>query len=269
NLVFAWATLSAAYVAGLPTSTHHEGLGKVRDAEVMIVGVVPDSPAALSGLMPNDLIKVIETGTTKLAFETETLSISEQAQAVQHFIAQHQDESLVLTVLRGAEEKAFLAKAEEGIVEGRKALGIQLDDVGILQLPPHLALVEGARLTYSMTVATAQGLGAFFLQIARGIADFGSVAGPIGIVNLGAGAVGQGFVAAAVLTALISINLAIINLLPIPGLDGGRLVIIGIEGILRRPVSRKLTVAATVLGFALLITLMLVVSYHDIVRLVG
>jgi regulator of sigma E protease len=217
--------------------------------------------------MAGDTVVALETGVTQ--FDLRTLSRNRQAELVRNFIADHQEESVVLTVLRDGEEKAFLAKATEGIVEGRKALGIQLDDIGVLKLPPHLALIEGVRLTYDMTIATGQGLSIFFAQIARGVADFKSVAGPIGIVNLGAGAVEGGFVAAVMLTALISINLAIINLLPVPGLDGGRLVITAVEAVIRRPVSQRITVALTVAGFALLITLMLVVSYYDIARLVG
>ena len=267
NIVFAWLALSAGYMSGLPTSAAYDGLGAVTNDRPTIVGVVPNSPAQAAGLVAGDVVVALETGVTQ--FDLRTLSRNRQAELVQSFIADHQEESVILTVLRGGEEKAFLAKAAEGIVEGRKALGLQLDDVGILQLPPHLALLEGARLTYHMTVATGQGLATFFAQIVRGVADFNSVAGPIGIVNLGAGAVEGGFVAAIMLTALISINLAIINLLPIPGLDGGRLLITGIEAVIRRPVSPRITLALTVVGFGLLITLMLVVSINDVARLVG
>lgn len=171
--------------------------------------------------------------------------------------------------MRAGEEKVFVMRAAEGFVEGRKALGVELDDIGILKLPPHLALAEGARVTYRMTTATALGLGAFFSQVARGAADFSSVAGPIGIAGIGAKAVQSGFAAIVTLSALISINLALINLLPIPGLDGGRLLIIAIEGVIRRPVPQRLSLAVTALGFAFLIGLMLLVSYHDIARLVG
>lgn len=267
NLLFAWLALSAGYLYGLPTSASHEGFGTVTNNRPTIVGVIPGSPAQEAGLVQGDVVVALETASTQ--FNLRTLSQDKQAQVVQNFIAEHAEESIVLTVDRAGEERTFLAKAEEGLVEGRKALGLHLDDQGVLKLPLHLALVEGARLTYHTTLATAQGLGSFFLQIARGVADFSSVAGPIGIVNLGAGAVEGGFVAAVSLTALISINLAIFNLLPIPGLDGGRLFVIGVESVLRRPVSRKLTVALTVVGFALLITLMIVVSINDIARLVG
>ncbi len=120
-----------------------------------------------------------------------------------------------------------------------------------------------------MTAATALGLAAFFSQIVSGSADFSSVAGPIGIASIGSQAVTDGFAAVVVLTALISINLALINLIPIPGLDGGRLLIIAVESIIRRPVSSKVSSIATILGMGALILLMLVVSYHDIARLIG
>lgn len=262
NIVFAWLTLSVGYLVGLPTAVDHGTVGEVTDARTIIASVVLDSPAAKSGVMAEDVVVSVSTAEA-------TLTDPIDADAVQTFIAEHANQSIILTVLREGEEKVFIARPTEGVVEGRKALGIQLGDVGILQLPPHLAVIEGARLTYDMTIGTAQGLAAFFSQIMSGVANFGSVAGPIGIVNIGAGAVTEGFAAAVVLTAIISVNLAIINLLPIPGLDGGRLLIIAIESVLRRPVSRKITLAVTVAGFAFLITLMLVVSYHDIVRLVG
>lgn len=267
NVLFAWAAFSVGYMVGLPSSAHHEGFGVVRDSKVTIVGVVPNSPAVLAGLAPGDTIVALQSGTAEMRIET--LSTNMQAQAVQQFIAEHEDESLVLTVLREGEERAFLAKAAEGVVEGRKALGLQLEDIGVLQLPPHLAAVEAARLTKDMTVTTAVGLAGFVTSIVRGVADLGTVAGPIGIVSLGAGAVEGGFAAAVTLTALISINLAIINLVPIPGLDGGRLFIIAIEGLIRRPVSRRLTLGLTIAGFALLITLMIVVSINDVIRLIG
>ncbi len=262
NLLFAWMALSVGYMVGLPSSSQSGRAGELQDVKTTIVSVVDESPADKAGVMPEDVVKLVGTG----AVAPQTLATADEVQA---FIAAHSEESIILTVIRDGAEQTFIARPAEGVVEGRKALGVQLGDVGILQLPPHLALVEGARLTYDMTIGTAQGLAAFFSQIVRGVADFGSVAGPIGIVNIGAGAVTDGFAAAILLTAVISINLAIINLLPIPGLDGGRLLIIAIEAVIRRPVSPKITTVLTLAGFGLLILLMVVVSYHDIVRLVG
>lgn len=275
NIIFAWGALSAGYMVGLPTSADHQGFGTVTDAHVMVVGVLPGSPAAAAGIKAQDTIEVVETGTAKL--DVRTLNTNMQADAVRNFIAEHGDESAVITVVRPstslgvneAKEMTFLAKPADGIVEGKKAIGVQLDDVGMLKLPPHLAVLQGGILAYDMTVSTAQGLLLFFGQVARGVADFGGVAGPIGIADIGAKAVTQGFSSVVVLAALISVNLALINLLPIPGLDGGRLLIIILEGVLRRPISPRITMAATLTGMGLLILLMLVVSYHDVVRLFG
>jgi regulator of sigma E protease len=262
NLLFAWLALSAGYMVGIPASVGQSSFGTVENPKVLVVGLLPGSPAAKSGVLPEDAITNVGTAATQGPANADS-------DAVRGFIAAHQDESIILTVDRAGAEKTFVLRAEGGLIDGRKAVGVQLDDVGVLKLPPHLALIQGAILAYDMTISTAQGLGLFFYQIARGAADFGSVAGPIGIAGIGAKAVQNGFQAAVTLVALISINLAIINLLPIPGLDGGRLLIIAIEGIIRRPVPEKLSLAVTLVGFALLIALMLVVSYHDIARLIG
>jgi regulator of sigma E protease len=270
NLLFAWLVLSAGYMAGIPTSPGTHTVGTVTNVQVMVTGVLPNSPAEKSGLLASDQIEDIQTATA--ALDVHSLAQTENsgaADAVTNFILAHQNESVVITVLRDGVEKTFLAKATEGIVAGHKAIGVELSDVGTLKLALPQALVQGAVLGYDITVSTAQGLATFFKQLFTGTANFNDVSGPIGITVFGAATLKQGWVAAALLTALISINLAIINIIPIPGLDGGRLLIIGIEAIIRRPVSPSLVMKLTMVGFALLILLMVVVSYHDIVRLVG
>jgi regulator of sigma E protease len=260
NLLFAWLVLSVGYMVGLPTSLDHNGYGVVRDAQAIIINVIPNSPADKAGLLAGDTIEKVQTGTV-------VEPANSTADETQKFIAVHADESVVITVLRDGQEKTFLARAADGFVNGRKVIGIEMDDVGVLQLPPHLALLQGAMLGWDITQSTATGLASFFKQIVTGTANFAQVSGPIGITAFGAAALKQGFAAGAVLTALISINLAIVNLIPIPGLDGGRLFITIIEGIIRRPINPKIVNAATFAGFALLILLMLVVSLHDITRL--
>lgn len=266
NLLFAWFALTVGYMAGLPTSLEHQGFGTVTNAQTMVVGVLPGSPADKAGLLVGDIVEDAQTGTT-------SLFPNSNASEVTKFIGNHQNESVVFKIARqgsnGTEEKEFLAKPVEGLVSGKKAVGVELNDVGVLRLPPHLALLQGAVLGWDITSSTAQGLAQFFKQIFTGTANFSEVAGPIGITVFGAAAIKQGFAAAVVLSALISINLALINLIPIPGLDGGRLLVIIVEGIRGKPISQNVMVKLTLAGFALLILLMLVVSYHDIARLIG
>ncbi len=263
NILFAWVALSAGYMVGIPTSKEHIGIGEVSNSKIQIVGVLPASPAALALVKPGDSITSLATAASAPYAPTDSAD-------AQGFIRQHQDESLILSVTSTkGESKTYILRAVEGLSEGKKAIGVQLDDVGTLRLPPHLALVQGGLLTASMTSATAVGLLDFFSQIFKGKADFGSVAGPIGITTIGAEAVSSGFASVITLTALISINLAILNILPIPGLDGGRLFIIAIEGVTRRKINDRVVGYLSYAGFAALILLMIVVSYHDILRLIG
>ncbi len=262
NLLVGWLALSGGYMAGMAATPNSASFGEVRDVRPMIGQVFAASPAEKVGLVAGDSILSLQTA-------TDALPTGATAQDVTRFIGEHQNDSFVITVLRKGEEKVFVAMPAEGITPDKKVLGITMADVGVLQLPPHLALLQGAVSAKQVTIATAVGLGGFFSQLARGAADWGAVSGPIGIAGAGASAVQEGFAAAAYLTALISINLAIINIIPIPGLDGGRLLIIGVEAVLRRPVSSKVITSLSLTGFALLILLMVVVTYHDIAKLIG
>jgi regulator of sigma E protease len=108
----------------------------------------------------------------------------------------------------------------------------------------------------------------FFASMVVGGANFSEVAGPIGIAGIGSAAVTAGVAATVILTALISINLAFVNLLPIPGLDGGRLLIIAIEAIRGRPISPRFILPLTAAGMILLVVLIVLVSFQDIARLI-
>lgn len=266
NLVFAWLLLSAGYMAGLPTTVEHEGVGQVRDPHPMVTTVLPLSPADKAGLVPGDTVVALETGTAKFDAYGATAS------STHDFITAHADESLVVTVRRGGNEQTFLARAQGGFVPGhpeQKVIGITLDDVGVLRLPPHLALYQGGVLAKDVIVTTAEGIGGFLYNIVRGAPDFSQVAGPVGLVSVGGLALKEGVPQVLALVAAISIALGLFNLVPVPGLDGGRLFILLVESIARRPVPPRVVLTLTVAGFAALVLLMLAVSYHDITKLVG
>jgi regulator of sigma E protease len=140
--------------------------------------------------------------------------------------------------------------------------------VGTLTLPAYEALYVGAMTTASLTWATATGIFDFFKNVFVGQADFSQISGPVGIVSIVGDAAALGIVHLISLVALISINLAVINLLPLPALDGGRLFFIIIEAIKRSPIKPAVANTINGIGFVLLILLMVVVTYHDIIKLV-
>lgn len=262
NALFAWLLLSAGYMAGLPASTGASTFGEVADARTTVTHVLPGSPAELAGVRAGDVVQEVETARAQMPDNAP-------AAEVRDFIAEHPDETILLHVERGGEEHTFAAKPAEGLVEGRKALGINMDDVGVLKLPLHLALAEGAVTAVNLVAATAQGLSGLIAGAVQGQGDLGQVSGPIGIASVGSTAVQSGAVATLLITALISINLAVVNLLPIPGLDGGRLLIVAIESVIRRPISRTLATNLTLGGMAFVILIFVLVSINDISRLVG
>ena len=136
-----------------------------------------------------------------------------------------------------------------------------------LHLPIHLALVEGARATIFLTKGTILGLGSFLKNIILFKADFSEVSGIVGIAGIFSVATSLGFTHITSLVALISINLAVINLIPFPVLDGGRLLFVFIEGIIRRPMPVKVVKYANAVGFVFLLVLMVAVTGHDIFKL--
>lgn len=142
-----------------------------------------------------------------------------------------------------------------------------MDMVGTLTLPVFEALYVGAITTGELTWETAVGIFGFLKNVFVGHADFSEVSGPVGIIGIVGDASTLGIVHLASLVAMISINLAIINLLPFPALDGGRLFFLLIEAIKGSPIKPVIANTANGIGFILLILLMVVVTYHDIAKL--
>ena len=102
----------------------------------------------------------------------------------------------------------------------------------------------------------------------KGTVHMSDMSGPVGIVNEIGSAAKQGILDVIYLAGLISINLGVVNLFPLPALDGGRIIFVIIEVIRRKPVDRNKEGLVHLIGFALLILLMIFITYADIMKLV-
>ncbi len=259
NIIFAWFVISVGLMIGLPSPVDYSGFGKVTNPKLVITEVLPDSAAQTAGLISGDeIIKVVSTiGDTKEVTPEEVKNLIKNSTG-----------DIEITYKRGSlpVDTVSVTPKYDNVSKTRLA-GIAMDSIGTLKLSPPLAFLEGARTTYFLTKNTASGLFSFLGGVFTFKSDLSQVSGPVGIAHVVGEARTLGFVYLLTLTALISINLAIINLLPFPALDGGRLLFVIIEAITRRPIPPKFVKWSNYIGFAFLLTLMVVVTAHDIFKL--
>src|SRR5699024_8197662 len=146
--------------------------------------------------------------------------------------------------------------------------GIKMGQIGVypvveLEKSFFKSLTYGFTQTMDVTKTIITNL----VMLITGQLSLDMLSGPVGIYDMTDQVVKTGFTNFVMLTAMLSVNLGIINLVPLPALDGGRLLFVGIEAIRGKPVSAQKEGFVHFIGFALLILLMLVVTWNDIQRL--
>jgi regulator of sigma E protease len=211
--------------------------------------VEAESVAQNVGLQPNDLI-----------LSVNGQSIDADTQLFRDMIAQSPDKEMIWNIRRGEEEQ--LIKVTPRSVEGVGRVGI-----GIAPFTRNASVVEtfteSGTLMWSFTKEIFTGFKKLILLQFK-LDDLG---GPVKIVEVTGEAVAQGLTYFVLWTALLSLYLGIFNLLPFPALDGSRLIFLGIEAIRGKPVDPNRESMVHFIGFAMLMMLMLAVTYNDIVNL--
>ncbi|KKT00118.1 MAG: hypothetical protein UW07_C0001G0016 [Candidatus Nomurabacteria bacterium GW2011_GWF2_43_8] len=262
NFLLAWLLFSAGFISGLPTSADSKLASyNLEDVNLVVISILKNSPAENAGLQVGDKIVSLKNNSD---FTSEI-----NPEKVKSFVLESRDKEIEIGYLRSRDTEIKFVKAVPAVneVTGSPEIGISMDMIGTAKLPFFTALYEGMKLNLNVTKNTAIGL---FTLIYEGILGRGSlegIAGPVGIVGIVGDAYQFGFVYLLSFAALISINLAIINLFPFPALDGGRLLFLLIEKIKGSRINLKFANAANMVGFSLLILLMLIVTYHDIIKL--
>ena len=269
NIILAWFLFSASFMFGMPVSADSIPPSKLKDANLVITSVLKDSPAQMAGIETGDKIVGLNDNFSQLeVFSFDSTQDLQSVSSVQNFISSHGDQNIIIKLRRNGEDKEINLIPKEGIVEGKFGIGVSLDIVGILKLPVHKAFWEGAKTTGKTFVGTIMALAKLVKDSFIGQADFSSITGPVGIVGVVGDAYRFGIIYLLSFTALISINLAVINLVPFPALDGGRLLFLAIEKIKGSRIKPSIANAVNAIGFFLLIILMVVVTYNDIARLI-
>ncbi len=259
NVIAAWVLLSIGLMSGTPTSIGDKLGGRVTGSVLTITQVISESPAQKAGIKVGDVITKLQAGTDTVT----TLS----PDTLKSFIETHGQGPVTISVNHSGIAQDIVVTPATGVVGKAPAIGVSMDMIGKLKLGFFESFMYGAQLTGIYLKHTAQSLGGLFVGLFKGTADLASVTGPVGLVGVIGDAYQFGMAYVLSLAALISINLAIINLLPIPALDGGRLLFVGIEAIIRRPIKQKISNIVNTVGFFALIALMLVVTVRDVIHL--
>lgn len=255
NFLLAWLLFSIVLMLGFPEQINPAERGQYAKTNVQILQVQPHTPADEIGLKAGDLILALDsTPVTSLDF-------------VSSYIQEHRGQKITVEVRRGGTELTLSGTPRVSAPEGEGALGISFSETAIVSYPWYKAIQLGFEQTYVKTAEILTALGGMVASIFTGAKTEMDIAGPVGIVTLTKQMSELGLAYLLYFAAILSINLGIINILPIPALDGGRILFVLIEKLKGSPVSSRVEGYIHQIGFILLLLLMVLVTLNDIIRL--
>jgi regulator of sigma E protease len=251
--------LTFVFGLGAPQQISDEANHSLVDPKVQIVAIAPNSPAEMAGLRPGDTIR-------ELRVENREFRI-QKVKEIQELTEKYKEKEVRLTIERGKEifDTSLVPRANPP--EGEGAMGLALARTAIMSYPWFEAPWLGIKATFNLTILIIQGLYQALAKAISGVPTGVQIMGPVGIFDLLRQVSQMGINYYLNFIAVISIYLAIFNILPIPALDGGKLLFLGIEKIRGKAIPQKIEHQVTVFFFALLILLIMFITFKDIQRL--
>lgn len=257
NVVLCVLLLSVTFMIGTPGLADQEYRGAfVSDAQVKVLEVLPGSVAEQAGLKMGDVVLSID--------EMEISSVAE----LQTILSEKTDQEVVLGLERFTEELT-LTVTPSANDEGKGEIGIAIAEMNLVKYPWYLAIWQGIKMTWLWLVLIFSALWGLILQPFGGTPSGVDFTGPIGIAVMTGQATKLGLAYLLQFSALLSLNLAIINILPFPALDGGRILFLTIGKLRGKMIDAKWENISHNLGFALLMLLIVFITYRDIARYGG
>lgn len=258
NVLLAFLLFSFVHWLGVPQVVE-DNVSDIQNARVVIMEVAENSPAEKAGFKKGDV--VIGLRDSNMAVRPESIG------EIQEFIAARLGSEVFIEVFRGKESLEFSLIPRQEPPEGEGAIGISMLKIGFREASWYTALVLGFQDTVQSIAAIFVVLGTLFASLFGSVPLSGDIAGPVGIASIVGEAGRLGLAYFLQIVAFLSVNLAVLNILPIPALDGGRLLFLLIEKIRGAPLPARLPRIAHSVGFVVLLVLLLIITYRDLTRL--
>lgn len=261
NVLVAWGVFTYAYTLGVPRAVLEQGPG----VALVVSEVKAGSPATASGISPGD--KILSVSDEKKV-QPATLTPSD----ITAFIRTHGGKAVSITYEHEGQTSVTTVRPAHAVLAdntGTPAIGVGLVLVDSQALPLSEALSAGAKRTYYEATTIFAQLGILTHQLLEGKNGLQNIVGPVGLVSVVGDASQHGIGYILGLIGVISVNLAVINLIPIPALDGGRLTLLAFEAVIRRPAPQGVVSLLNACGVLIMIALMVTVTYQDIARLLA
>ena len=258
NFILAWVLFSVVFFQGIPQALDDKQQdSSVTITNVVVADVLAASPAASAGLQLGDEI---------LAVNDQSLT---KADDIIKFIQDNKTEEINFKVKRQAESLDFKIKPEFIAEKNQTLIGIVLVDTGIVHYGFWASIWQGLKVSAIMVWRILEALYQLFASLIVSGKVSADLSGPIGVAVLTGQVAKMGWLYLLQFTAILSVNLGVLNILPIPALDGGRLLFVLIEKIRGKRIKEKTEVIIHNTGFALLMLLVVVVTLKDIGRYGG
>ncbi len=254
NVILAAVFFIWAFNVGMPTAVTPENQDSLQDISTRVVQVAPGSPAQEAGFKVGDRL---------LSINDQTFNSIDDLQA---FVSDRSGQELRVEVRRGDTLKTLGVLARSDPPEGEGAMGVSLARVGLDKQGFFASIKSGIVSTVNTIGGVVYGFYMLLKGLLTGAEVGGQVAGPAGIFALFFQFYELGIPFFLRFAGLLSISLAIINILPIPALDGGRIAFLGWEAITGRKASQRIEQVAHTVGFILLILLIVIITIQDIAR---
>ncbi len=259
NFLLAWLLFILVFIIGSPEAVN-DGDKTIKDPKIQISQIISGAPSEQMGIKVGDEVIgcIGEDDLCKKNF----LNISE----IQEYINNHKGQEITLLIKRGKSELILSGVPRQNYPQNEGALGISLVKTAIVKYPWYEAIIKGFTTTIDIIIVIFKTLLEIIKSLFIGEKVSVDVSGPVGIAYLTKQVTELGFIYILQFAALLSINLGIINGLPLPALDGGRALFVIIEKIKGSPLNRQLEQIVHTIGFVLLILLMIFVTFRDVLR---